>query len=120
MRSEHDVRSMIDYLTARDPQHPDLSAFRWVLGESPKSEPEQKFEVALKEIEDRYGKYKNEQIAIINKQTTEIADLKEKLHRFLRDGMVPRADFETAVEKEVQEWIMSEIPKVYGEFGPAR
>ncbi len=79
MRNEHDIRSMIDYLAARDPQHPDISILKWVLGESPKSVWELRFEEATKAYQDA-GVNLN---AIIQKQNAEIVDLKEKLKRFV-------------------------------------
>lgn len=74
MRSAHDIRSMIDYLMARDPQHPDLSAFRWVLGEG---KPTQlNGDAALIEANKDLSR-------MVIEQSQEIASLKEKLSRFV-------------------------------------
>ncbi len=91
MRSESDIRSTMDYLTARDPNHPDLSAFRWVLSER---KPEPSGDAALLEANKDMSR-------MIIEQDAQIKELKEKLQRFLRDGMVPKADFEATVQKRI-------------------
>ncbi len=73
-RSEHDIRSMMDYLAARDPQHPDLSAFRWMLSEG---KPEPSDDAALLEANKDMSR-------MIIDQANEIAALKEKLARFVQ------------------------------------
>ncbi len=85
MRSEHDIRSMIDYLTARDPQHPDIGILRWVLGEGatmppagmvPTAEFEATVNMRLNHLMEPLQK-------MIKQQADEITDLREKLSRFI-------------------------------------
>ncbi len=92
MRSEHDIRNMIDYLTARDPQHPDLVAFRWMLGEQlagVNAEVLAALEEA-KQIAESATQQANASAQAmrlaggkITQQAAEIADLREKLSRFV-------------------------------------
>ncbi len=92
-RSEHDIRGMIDYLMAKDPNHPDISAFRWVLSEG---KPVPSGDAALLEAN-------SDMKLMIIEQDRQIKDLKEKLSRFLRDGMVPRAEFEATVQQRLNQ-----------------
>ena len=64
MRSEHDIRSMIDYLTARGGCDSDIAILRWVLGEA-KSEWEQKYEDMDREHREHISVLQREKIAML-------------------------------------------------------
>lgn len=97
MRTGHDIRSMIDYLSAKDAKHPDLVAFRWMLGERLQPEDTISLNQHRTDMDDllaRMGAERNRLSSDLRMATDElvkqravIEDLKEKLARFVTPPM---------------------------------
>lgn len=79
MRAERDIHLMIDYLKARDPQHPDISILCWVLSEQPDAEANEAMAAERELHKATLATMKG----IITDQANQIALLKEKLGRFV-------------------------------------
>jgi hypothetical protein len=78
MRTPDELHSMIDYLEQKDQNHPDIAVLRWALKEDQRpvdagrDQERKRFEDAIKE-----------QQRIMESQCNTIADLREKLSRFV-------------------------------------
>lgn len=79
MRTERDIHLLIDYLRARDPQHPDIGILCWVLSEQPNVEANEQMTAERAQ----WANTQSTMNGIITAQFNEIVVLKEKLARFV-------------------------------------